>query len=128
MPSGPCVRSQVQYPVQNPVQNAVQSPVHSPVQSPESRFCTNPVRRNLFLGKEDECYRCRYRNAIQAISSPSTFSSPGSSPTSGAGQDSEKVSPDASQHSPLLDNSTTARHMLLRKLEGGNDSIERSSR
>ena len=36
----------------------------------------------------------RYRNAIQAISSPST-SSPASSPTSVAGQDSEKVSPDA---------------------------------
>ena len=44
MPSGPCVRSQVQYPVQNAVQNAVQSPVHGPVQSPESRFCTNPIQ------------------------------------------------------------------------------------
>ena len=48
-----------------------------------------------FLGKEDECYRCRYRIAIQVISSPSTSSSPGSSPTSVAGQDLEKVSPDA---------------------------------
>ena len=62
--------------------------------------------------------------SIQAISSPST-SSAGSSPTSVAGPDSEKVSPDASQHSPL---SITARHLLLCKLEGGNDSIERSSR
>ena len=74
-----------------------------------------------------ECYRCWYRNAIQAISSPST-SSPGSSPTSVAGPDSEKVSPDASQTFAALDNSTTARHLLLHKLEGGNDSIERSSR
>ena len=49
----------------------------------------------------------RYRNAIQAISSPST-SSPGTSPTSVAGPDSEKVSPDASQHSQL---STTAQQL-----------------
>ena len=86
------------------------------------------VRRNVFPGdgsKEEECYRFRYRNAIQVISSPSTSSSPGSSPTSVAGQDSEKLSPDASQHSPL---STTARRLLLRKLEGGNDRIERGSR
>ena len=45
------------------------------------------------MHSSDECYRCRYRIAIQAISSPSTSSSPGSSPTSVAGQDSEKVSP-----------------------------------
>ena len=53
------------------------------------------VQRNFFPGKEDECYRFWYRNAI---SSPSTSSSPGTSPTSVAGpdseKDSEKVSPD----------------------------------
>ena len=41
-------------------------------------------------------------------SSPGTSSSPGSSPTSVAGPDLEKVSPDASQHSPL---STTAQQL-----------------
>ena len=61
----------------------------------------------LFPG-QGECYRFRYRNAIQAISSPRTSSSPGTSPTSVAGPDSEKVSLDASQHSPL---STTAQQL-----------------
>ena len=71
------------------------------------------------------CYRFRYRNAIQAISRPSTSSSPGTSPTSVAGQIRRKYRQMQAQHLPL---STTVRRLLLRKLEGGNDSIKRGSR
>ena len=86
------------------------------------------VRRNVFPGddrKEDDCYQFQYGNAIQAISSPSTSSSPGTSPTSVAGQILRKYRWMQAQHSPL---STTTRLLLLRKLEGGNDSIEGGSR
>jgi len=56
--------------------------------------------------------------------SPSTSTSPGTSPTSVAGQIRRKYRWMQVHHSPLL---TTAQHLLLRKLEGRNDSIKRSS-
>ena len=97
-----------------------------------SSGCSERLARetNAFLGdgsKEDdfECHRFRYRNAIQAFSSPSTSSTgPGTSPTSVAGQIQRKYCRMQAQHSPLL---TTARRLLLQKLEGGNGSIERGS-
>ena len=82
------------------------------------------VRRSVFPGDGSKEDRFRYTNAIQAISSPST-SGPSTSPTSVAGQIRRNYHRMQAQHLPL---STAARHLLLCKLEGGNDSIEGGSR
>ena len=79
--------------------------------------------------KEDECYQFRYietpSKQRMTISSPSTSSSPGTSPTIVVCRIRRKYHRMQAQHSPL---STTARRLLLHKLEGGNYSIERGSR